>query len=279
MIFADSGVSVVILTRNSARTINRCLKSVLREKPSELLAVDGASTDGTREILRQYGVTILVENTRSMGASRQIGVQAAKGIYVMFVDSDVELAPGCIRVMRRDLETHGWAGVHARLMSAENVSYWQRAEDEKFRREYDRAGPVNRIDTITALFRRDILLACPFDRNLRESFEDVDLSRRLVKNNHQLGVSSAIAYHYHRRAFSAFARQRFRYGLGRAHFYSKDRKIRTLIDPLLNAIYQILHDSCAGRVWLIPYWAAEGVVVFLGVVVGVSRARWHKNDD
>jgi hypothetical protein len=123
------------------------------------------------------------------------------------------------------------------------------------------------------MFRRQILLACPFDTGLRESFEDVDLSRRLVLSNNRLGVSSAIAYHYHRREFSAFARQRFRYGLGRARFFPRDRRIRTLVDPLLGGIYQILHDVTAGRIWLVPYWAAGELIVFLGVIVGTYRFR------
>jgi glycosyltransferase involved in cell wall biosynthesis len=266
-------VSVVILTKNSARTINKCLKSVISEKPGEILVVDGLSTDGTLRILKQYGVTVLFDHTNSLGYSRQMGVQAAKGVYVMFVDSDVTLASGCISMLRRDLREHGWTGIQARNLSAENLSYWQRAQAE-VSREHDRAGPANRIGTGATLFRREILLACPFDRDAEEAAEDGDLCRRLVEGNHRLGVSTAVAYHYHRRQLRAFVTQQFRYGLGRARLGVKyGIRVGTAIDPLLEAFYQMVRDVVTGRVWLLPYQAVAGLIPFLGTAVGISRLR------
>ena len=271
-------VSVVILTRNSARTLERCLRSVIREKPGEVIAVDGLSTDSTPGILKRYDIRTLVDPRRSIGYSRLIGVQAAKGSYVMFVDSDVVLVPSCISTLRRELERHDWVGVHAKLISPEKTSYWQRAEGEKFRREYNNVGPTNRIDTIAALFRREVLLRYPFDPNFEVSAEDVDLCRRLVRNKHRLGVSNAVAYHYYRQGFLAFIKQRFRYGLGRARLGIKYGEARILVEPIFAIFSQISRELWAEGVWLVPYWVVGGLVDFLGVVVGVSRmarARGH----
>jgi glycosyltransferase involved in cell wall biosynthesis len=268
-------VSVVILTKNSARTIQGCLRSVIEEKPGEILIVDGASTDSTPDIVRRYAVHVISDPSQSLGRSRQMGVEAARGIYVMFVDSDVVLAPGSISTMRRELENYGWAGIHARLLSAENVSYWQRAEQQGFSLYYGRVGPRDRIDTIAALFRKAVLLRYPFDVNQRESAEDIDLSRRLVENNQKLGVSSAVAYHYHRREFSAFAKQRFRGGLGNARlgFKREEARVFIIFDPLMTAISKIVRNTLTKRVTLVPYWCAGGLAQFLGVLVGLARVR------
>jgi len=51
----------------------------------------------------------------------------------MFVDSDVELNPGCIKALRFELEERGWAGIIAVIHSSENLTYWQKSEDENFR--------------------------------------------------------------------------------------------------------------------------------------------------
>jgi hypothetical protein len=40
------------LTRNSARDLERCLKSVIEEKPGEIIAVDAHSTSGKRAPIR-----------------------------------------------------------------------------------------------------------------------------------------------------------------------------------------------------------------------------------
>ena len=268
-------VSVVILTKNSARTLERCLESIIREKPKEILAVDGSSTDATLTILKNHNVRIIVEPSGSLGRSRQIGVEAAKGILVMFVDSDVELGPNCISIMRRELLEHEWAGIHARLLSSENVSYWQRAEDEKFRREYDHVGMTNKIDTDIALFRREVILEHPFDPSFRLSSEDADICRRLVAANYRLGVCSAIAYHHHRREFSTFVQQRYRYGLGRAWLGFKYGDTRTLVTPLLTAISQTIRAVRSGKLWLVPYWVVGGVIEFCAVVIGTST-RSHQ---
>src|SRR5208337_4727018 len=106
----NSAVSVVILTKNSAQTIQKCLEAVLRERPKEIIAVDAQSTDGTIKILRRYGVKILTDTQRSIAGSRQLGVNAASGDYVMFVDSDVVLTADSINTMLRELTINDWAG-------------------------------------------------------------------------------------------------------------------------------------------------------------------------
>lgn len=266
-------VSVVILTRNSARTIGACLRSVIKERPGEILVVDGISTDATRSIVRRHGIQMITDPSMSLGESRQLGVETVKGVYVMFVDSDVVLAPSCIRTMRRELERFGWVGIHAKLLSAENVTYWQRAEQKGFSRYYGRVGPRDRIDTFAALFRRAVLLKYPFDANLRESREDFDLCRRLVENKQKLGVSTAIAYHFHRREFHAFVKQRFRNGFGDARFGFKYRETKVFIDPLLTMISRIVRSMLTKRIKFVPYWFAGGLAQFLGVLAGLPRAR------
>jgi glycosyltransferase involved in cell wall biosynthesis len=270
----NSDVTVVILTKNSALRIKSCLNSVIRERPSEIIVVHRLSSDDTLSILKRYNVRIIIDSVSwGLGYSRQIGVEAAKGLYVMFVDSDVVLAPGCISTMRRELEDYGWVGIHAKILSAENLSYWQRAQQEESSRYYARVRPMDQIYTSAALFKRAVLLQYPFDVNQRESSEDIDLSRRLVENKQKLGVSSAVAYHYHRREFSAFAKQQFRSGLGNARLAFKYRKTRIFINPLLTVISRIVRNMFTKEITLVPYWFTGGLAQFLGVLVGLSRVR------
>jgi glycosyltransferase involved in cell wall biosynthesis len=265
-------VSVVILTKNSARFVGRCLKSVVDQRPGEVIAVDEQSVDDTQTILRRYGAKILTFSCGSLGYSRKIGVEAAKGVYVMFVDSDVRLAQGCIARLCSDLNACGWAGVSARILGLENSTYWQKSEDEKLALFFNSPGPKPQgIGTNASMFRRDLLLKYPFDPAFRESAEDIDLCRQLAKANHQVGVSSAYAYHYHRRDFVSFVRQRFRNGLGNARLYVKYPEPKALFDQLLTPISQILRCAVRGKVELVPNLVASGLVQFIGFVIGLQR--------
>lgn len=263
-----SDVSVVILTKNSEATLERCVSSVASQKPREIIAVDSQSTDLTLKILEDRDIKILRDTSNSLGFKRQLGVEAARGRLVMFVDSDVELAPCCIARLRYDLITNQWAGAHARLLSLRNISYWQKSVDIELSRVFNRPGPKKHIGTAAALFRRGVLLDHPFDPEFRESSEDVDLSRRLVENGFELGTSTAVAYHNHPQEFLRFAKQRFRYGLGDARFWLKYREGYTIFRPLMTAVSYSLRKH---RVRLIPYLLIGGVIQFLGVLIGFSR--------
>jgi GT2 family glycosyltransferase len=181
--------------------------------------------------------------------------------------------------MRHELEKYGWDGVHAKLRNTKNISYWQRAEDDKFRHQYATVGPISKIDTIAALFRREILLKYPFDPQLKESSEDADLCLRLISANHKLGVSSSVAYHSHRQEFSAFARQRFGYGLGSARMYAKYGDARIILVPLVSALSRTLRSLPSRRCSYVPYYAADGVITFAGIVAGLSATRQQENHD
>jgi glycosyltransferase involved in cell wall biosynthesis len=275
----NGNVSVVILTKNSALTLERCLKSVIDQKPREVLAVHMLSTDRTLTILERYGIRVVRNPGASLGYSRQLGVESAEGDLVMFVDSDIALGHDCIRKLRYDLEKYNWAGIHAMILSRENVTYWQRAEDENFAMYFNRVGPTAHIGTGAAMFRRDVLLRYPFDANLTLSSEDIDVCVRLGRDGYRVGVSSAVAYHFHRRDFLSFARRRFSYGLGDAQFAVKYGVIREkLADDARTAVSQTFRSILTGKFYLVPYWVTSHVASFLGLLVGLSRMRWTHYD-
>ncbi len=91
-------VSVVVPTRNSARTIERCLQSIVGQRPTrlELIVVDNDSTDGTFAIATSYADVVLRAGPER-SAQRNVGVARSGGDYVMWIDSDMELIPGTIR--------------------------------------------------------------------------------------------------------------------------------------------------------------------------------------
>jgi glycosyltransferase involved in cell wall biosynthesis len=85
-------VSVVIPVYNAAAYLPAAVESVLGQsfKDTELIVVDDGSTDGTPEVLSQYGprVRYLRQDNRGVAEARNRGIAQSRGRYVAFLDAD-----------------------------------------------------------------------------------------------------------------------------------------------------------------------------------------------
>lgn len=98
-------ITLVIPSFNAERTISDTLDSILAQSYSkwECIIIDDGSTDSTTVIVERYvshdqRFTFKKRTTLPKGASkcRNLGLSAAKGEYVIFLDSDDFLAPYCL---------------------------------------------------------------------------------------------------------------------------------------------------------------------------------------
>jgi glycosyltransferase involved in cell wall biosynthesis len=85
-------VSVVIPAYNAARWIAETLDSVLAQtfRNFEVIVVDDGSTDQTSEVVAGYGDRIhyLRKENGGEGSARNVGIRAARGSYIAFLDAD-----------------------------------------------------------------------------------------------------------------------------------------------------------------------------------------------
>jgi len=100
-------VSVIIPTKNSSKTIAKCLQSVRDQsyKNIEILVIDAFSTDITQKISIDLGAQVITLDGERTKAKNN-GISNANGEFVLFVDSDMELESGvigeCIDICSRD---------------------------------------------------------------------------------------------------------------------------------------------------------------------------------
>jgi len=91
-------VTVVLPVHNGERYIKEAIDSCLKQTYNniEILVVNDASTDNTREILKEYEEKIRVldiEKQTTLGAVLNIGIRASKGTYIARIDSDDIMYP------------------------------------------------------------------------------------------------------------------------------------------------------------------------------------------
>ena len=114
-------LSIVIPVYNTQSWLPKCLDSMLPKGAErtgagseicpelELVCVNDGSTDGSGAILRDYAgrypafITLIETPNGGLGHARNAGLEAAKGEYVLFVDSDDWLSPGAAEEMLETL--------------------------------------------------------------------------------------------------------------------------------------------------------------------------------
>lgn len=233
-------VSFVILTKNSGRTIERCLESVIRvsEPIGEIVVVDGGSTDGTLEVVNRFGerlpIKVLSDDGKGLGYARDKGWRATTSPYIVMLDSDVVLDPNfvteALRIMESDqglgavsaklrpvIEDQGWFAV----FQAKNLAIHLHLSEPCYPRS------ATALHTACTMFRRDALEKVGgFDHFFRLAKEDSDISFRLRKAGYRLSYIPVEVTHLER---ARFWKINFRYGRSYVHISEKHPDMSPLL--------------------------------------------------
>jgi len=104
-------VSVVIPTYNHAHFLGAALQSVIDQTHTnwEAIVIDNHSTDNTDAVVRSFKdsrISLLkIHNDGVIAASRNMGIQNAKGGWIAFLDSDDRWYPEKLQVAMEQLKT------------------------------------------------------------------------------------------------------------------------------------------------------------------------------
>lgn len=168
-------ISVVTPSLNQGRYIRKNIESVLEQRMEnvEHVVVDGGSTDETLSILKEYPhLKWVSERDRGQSDALNKGIASARGEWILWINSDDFLLPGCLEA---------FAGFLARHPDAEFVYSNLAFVDEEDREISRRQAYFSESDrTLYYWWRRGVGFAQPgsfFRRALWEKFGpfDVDL--------------------------------------------------------------------------------------------------------
>lgn len=88
-------ISVIVPVYNVEKFLSRCLDSILSQsfEDIEVICIDDGSPDGSIDILRRYEqadprIVVLRQSNKGLSGARNAGLEAARGEWIGFVDSD-----------------------------------------------------------------------------------------------------------------------------------------------------------------------------------------------
>lgn len=301
----SADLSVVICSLNGASGVERCLPALAEQKDAELeiIVVDDGSTDGTSEVARQLGATVIRhEVNRGLAAARNTGVRAASAQIVAFLDDDCE--PD--RVWARELldaYTDGVIGVggdvvpsapdgfmlgflqrnnpllplELNLAQSQKLAYrlylyvlrqWRPQESHDKRDVYSLVGA-------NMSFRRAVLQRIPFDERFRFGAEDLDmcllLSRHFPGSRLTVAPTALVRHHFVPTLWDTLRRSRS-YGRGCARLYRKWPTMRPTIFPVPFLMIALL----VGAVFLPVLFAVCALLPLLTYPKGLRLAAANR---
>ncbi|MFW5804413.1 MAG: glycosyltransferase family 2 protein [bacterium] len=110
-------VSIIIVTYNCANVIQEALHSCNKTKNTEVIVVDNASSDGTRDIISKNTNEHIefIPNNTNKGFTRACnqGINAAKGKYILLLNPDAILNPQTIETLTDYIHNHPETGAVA----------------------------------------------------------------------------------------------------------------------------------------------------------------------
>ncbi|HKZ74026.1 MAG TPA: glycosyltransferase [Steroidobacteraceae bacterium] len=254
-------VSVIVPAYNEAQVIRSALASVLTiDYPNlEIIVVDDGSTDATSRRARALAgrtperkVRVFSQANSGKGSALNLGIEHARGKFVLCVDADSRLQPDAIRRGLSYFSDPAVAAVGGGVEVANlrgPLALFQQLEYmvclNFTRRALSYFGAVTVIPGPIGLFRRDALVAVGGYDERRDMFaEDAELTVRLLSRGWRIkGDTSMIARTQVPQDMFSLLRQRYRWKRGL--FQAFDANVL----PLL----------------LLPGFRGFGITLFLGL--------------
>lgn len=102
----DIKVSIILPIYNVEAYLEECIGSLLNQtlKEIEIIAINDGSTDRSKEIIDKYrhcnkNIIYLEQKNQGVSVARNLGLQYARGKYVLYMDSDDYLEHECLQLL------------------------------------------------------------------------------------------------------------------------------------------------------------------------------------
>lgn len=289
----EGDVTIVVVCFNEEKNIGTCLEALVAqdcvEKP-RILVVDGASTDATPGIIkdycRRYSNIALVNNPkRFISSSRNVGWQQSRTPLIAYTDADCIAPPAWIKRM---VATYNkYKGQNSRLgaVGGANIPpadspfyealsiflssfFGNRGSIQG--KALDKYTWINHIPTLNVMYERKVLDEIEgFDEKTFQNIgEDEDLSIRLrASGKKMLYVPGCILVHRQRKGFASWIRNMRTYGYGRVLLMQRHPRNIKPKDFL-----PLLPLGAIGLGLLGPWqpWAAVPLLAYLLIMAALS---------
>ncbi len=215
-------VSVIVPTLNEERHIGACIDSIKKcgypIHNYEIIVVDNGSTDSTVERVRSYGITVLVDTTKTVAGLRNLGSSKAKGDIYAFLDADCRVAKYWAKNGVSVLRDRA-VGMAGSLLGIPQEANWiEKTWYLHLRSRENGQGDVKYINSGNCFVRKEVYEELGGFSEELCSGEDVDLCKRITDKGYKIIACGGIhAIHFgYPGTLTEFVKREAWHGIGAA---------------------------------------------------------------
>ncbi|MFX0135407.1 MAG: glycosyltransferase [Candidatus Hodarchaeota archaeon] len=173
-------IDIIICTKNSGKTLKPVLERVFQNIPvSNLIIIDGGSTDETLSIADKYTNKIYFDGGKPLGFSRALGIILAETEIVAFIDSDVFIPSNWYNRLIGYFSDTKTVVVTGALIYGYNLKPLRKLSEYKLLKKNGINWGLN-----NALLRRKIIIKIGNIKKELFSSEDIELYKRIKKTGY-----------------------------------------------------------------------------------------------
>jgi len=261
-------ISFIILTKNSMKTLPRCIRAIKKQRISkEIIVVDGKSTDNTRRYAKSHANKLIID-VDSLSLARNLGMLYSSGRYISFIDSDIVIPDNWATHMLdllKDLRIF-----YHKLVSVSSV--YRQYPDKDLNKTWNKVhkpkvGFRNSGYMQSSIFVADIAKQFIIDANRNYSGEDLDLFYQMSERGYMHYVDGNISVrHYVYPSIIKDSVKSYYYGVDFVNVCRKHKKVsdgKSLNTRYFLAIMWVLgiftlpfFESLLAYTFMFPYFVA-----------------------
>jgi len=243
MPFKEPSVTVLVTVKNSAKTIKKCIDSILKlnYKNKKVYVTDAYSTDGTWEILKKYGKKIRLERVKgNIAVGHNYMIKKCKTDFVALTDADCVVDKNWLKHLINAFKSEEIIATGGMVESTRSSNKLQQLLGRELKYRFlSLPRHVRRLPTISLCIRTNYAKKIHFDKDL-DVAQETDWGYRITKIGKMLFVPKAVVYHYHRTTWKDYFKQQFKYGRFTPILYFKKGHLKRAFGDEISKSYMAL---------------------------------------
>lgn len=270
-----SDITVVLIVFNNVENIKKCIESILLQDISDLIVIDGGSTDGTIEFLEELKIKYFSIGKTGLSHARQFGVDKVTTEFVALVDSDNILESNCLINLITELKSSIFVGISAQKRSFYKDNLFGIFQEWMNSKKINLLGKKVVIGTPSVYYTNILKNMVRYNTEIKFG-DDTDLCYRLGLENLTVGTGSGICFEKMPKTFKEFYQKAYLYGRADMEFFKNNSSRRHDIGThaIRNYLFKMTYYSLRDfKIYFLPLVFVYSFSRFFGLYINLISKR------